>query len=194
MQRARHRIRGWLGLAGAIGALILVPTLSGCPGTLDPDVAKLASTGSGTGGSHGTGRGATGGATGAGGTTALDCTGANDGATIVTMNCATEFCHSTQGASGCGGLDLTIDSSIASRLVGVMAGTSSTSAQQCMGINKNYLDPNSSPATGLLIDKCTTAWLCGARMPYYPLNSKYLTDTQQQCLQQWATTLTSPSP
>src|SRR6185312_9267799 len=86
MQRARHRIRGWLGLAGAIGALILVPTLSGCPGTLDPDVAKLAGT------------------TGAGGTMASDCTGANDGATIVTTTCATQYCHSAQGASGVGGV------------------------------------------------------------------------------------------
>jgi hypothetical protein len=194
MQRARHRIRGWLGLAGAIGALILVPTLSGCPGTLDPDVAKLASTGSGTGGSNGTGGGATGGATGAGGTTTLDCTGANDGATIVTMNCATEFCHSTQGANGVGGLDLTIDSGIASRLVGVMSsGSPATNSSVCAGATTEpYLEASSSPAKGLLIDKCTTSPPCGARMPYYPLNSKYLTDMQLQCLQQWATTLTSP--
>ena len=176
MQRARHRIRGWLGLAGAIGALILVPTLSGCPGTLDPDVAKLAGT------------------TGAGGTMASDCTGANDGATIVTTTCATQYCHSAQGASGVGGLDLTIDSGIASRLVGVMSsGSPATNGSVCAGATTEpYLEASSSPAKGLLIDKCTTSPPCGARMPYYPLNGKYLTDMQLQCLQQWATMLTSP--
>lgn len=194
MQRARHRVPGWLGLAGAVGALILVPTLSGCPGTLDPDVAKMATTGSGTGGSTGTGGGSTGGATGTGGTAASNCTGANDGATIVTTTCATQYCHSTQGANGVGGLDLTIDSGIASRLVGVTpSGSPATNGSICAGATTEpYLEANSNPAMGLLIDKCGTTAPCGARMPYYPLNGKYLTTLQVQCLQQWATTLTSP--
>jgi hypothetical protein len=200
MQRARHRIPGWLGLAGAVGALILVPTLSGCPGTLDPDVAKMAASGSGnggssaSGGSNGSDGAATGGATGTGGTGASSCTGGNDGASVVTMNCATQYCHDTSGASACGGLDLTIDSGIAARLVGVMSsGSATTNGSICAGTGADaYLIPNSSPAMGLLIEKVGTTPPCGARMPYYPLNGKYLTDSQIQCLQLWATTLTSP--
>lgn len=152
----------------------------------------------GSGGAGGTSGGSggaagTGGAAGAGGATPADCTGGNDGATII-ASCAQLYCHDASGASVCGGLDLTIDSGLASRLIGVMSsGSPTTNGSVCAdAVTEPYLQAGSNPATGLLIDKCTNAPPCGARMPYYPITGKYLTAAQQSCLIQWATTLTSP--
>jgi len=177
-----------LGFAGAVGALILVPTLSGCPGTLDPEVAKMASNGGSGGGATG-GSTATGGATGTGGTSPLNCTGMNDGATIISQSCAQTYCHDASGATSCGGLDLTLDSGLAARLVGVRAAGTAANNSLCVGNTENYLDAGSNPATGLLIDKTKSTYPCGERMP---LAGSFLTATQESCLIQWATTLTSP--
>jgi len=193
----RSQVSGWVGFAGAAGALATVLALSGCPGTLDPSMFKNTggSNGTGTGGS-GSGTGGsnpTGGSTGTGGTASGNCTGGNDGATLVTTNCATAFCHIPGSANDgtAGGLDLTPDSNIGSRLVGVTSVGTATNGSQCMGNTTPYLNANSSPATGLLIDKITMAHPpCGSQMPFdapMPLNA-----TQQMCLIQWATTLTSP--
>ena len=191
----RSQVSGWVGF-GAAGALVTVLMLSGCPGTLDPSMFKNTGTGgnNATGGSgSGTGgSGQTGGSTGTGGTASTNCTGGNDGASIVTANCATTFCHipgsSNDGTAG--GLDLTVDANIGSRLVGVMSTGTSSNGSMCVGEGP-YLNPNSNPATGLLIDKVTKSQPpCGAQMPFespFPLTS-----TQQMCLIQWATTLTSP--
>jgi hypothetical protein len=197
MQRARHRIPGWLGLAGAVGALILVPTLSGCPGTLDPDVAKMASNGSGgssaTGGSNGTG-GATGGATGTGGTVASNCTGGNDGATLITNSCATPYCHDS--TSMIAGLDLTIDANIGARLVGVLSQGTTANDSVCENWPKPYLEPNMNPAAGLLIDKITMSSgpaLCpsGSSMPF---GLGLLSTSKQACIEQWAEGLVMAAP
>jgi hypothetical protein len=186
----RGHVPGWVGFAGAAGALVSVLMLSGCPGTLDPALFNTSGTGGSTGGGTG-GSGPTGGTTGTGGT-AVSCTGGNNGASIVASLCAASGCHipgvTNDGVSG--GLDLTVDANIGSRLVGVMSTGTGSNGSLCMGQGP-YLDANSKPATGLLIDKVTMANPpCGAQMPF---DSPFpLTATQQSCLIQWATTLTSP--
>ncbi len=193
----RSQVSGWVGFAGAAGALATVLALSGCPGTLDPSMFKNTggSNGTGTGGS-GSGTGGsnpTGGSTGAGGTASGNCTGGNDGASILTQNCATSFCHIPGAVNDgtAGGLDLTPDSNIGSRLVGVTSVGTATNGSMCVGNTTAYLVAGITPATGLFIDKFTMAHPpCGAQMPFdapMPLNA-----TQQMCLIQWATTLISP--
>jgi hypothetical protein len=192
MQRAVHRyVPGWFGFAGAVGAVVSVLALTGCPGTLDPELAKMAtgagnSTGTGGGGTGGGGTGG-GGSSGTGGTVASNCTGGNDGAMMVASICATSGCHDTSDAPFSGGLDLTVNSSIGSRLVGGSAGTVAQNSS-CTGMGP-YLDPGSNPATGLLIDKVKATFPCGNQMPF---GGTPLTAQQQTCLVQWATTLTSP--
>ena len=186
MQREHRYVSGGVGFVGAVGALVSVLALTGCPGTLDPTLAKEAS---GAGGSS-----ATGGSTGTGGTAPSNCTGGMDGATLVTNNCATMFCHIPGAANDgtTGGLDLTVDANIGARLVGVLP--TGNDGSVCGGTTKPYLDANSAPATGLMIDKMTMssgAALCpgGSSMPYgIPL----LPSAQRMCIIAWATTLTSP--
>ncbi len=178
-----------VGFAGAAGALVTLLMLSGCPGTLDPNQFPT-----GTGGSTGSGgtggSGPTGGVPGTGGT-ALDCTGGNEGTAILTNSCAVSNCHIPGSANDgvAGGLDLTPDANIASRLVGVMSVGTADNGSMCMGQGP-YLDAHSNPATGLLLDKLKPSRPCGAQMPAD--SAFFLTPTQQSCLTQWATTLTSP--
>lgn len=196
----RSQVRGWVGFAGAAGALVSVLVLSGCPGTLDPALFQT-----GTGGSNGTGGSGTGGSNSTGGTTGTggsssNCTGSLDGATLVTSQCATSGCHDATSASSSGaGLDLTVNSSIASRLVGVASSGNTAAGSVCGGNSEAYLDGGSNPATGLLIQKiqsnpkCSTGEsppCCGLPMPYPGI--ALLSPMQQTCLIQWATTLTSP--
>jgi hypothetical protein len=180
----RSDVQRWGGFAGAAGGLVSVLMLAGCPGTLDPAEFQAGSGGStATGGS-----GQTGGSTGSGGA-AASCTGGNDGATIVTNNCATSDCHDPAGASFSGGLDLTVDSGISARLVGVTSQGTANNGSSCMGESEPYLVAQSNPATGLVIDKIGPNPPCGSRMPFV---GPTLSTTQQTCLIQWATTLTSP--
>ena len=185
----RSQVSGWVGFAGAVGALVAVLMVSGCPGTLDPNQFKTG----GTGGNTGTGgSGQTGGTPGTGGT-ATSCTGGNDGVSLLNVNCATSSCH-IPGATNdgtAGGLDLTPDANIGSRLVGVMSVGTADNGSMCVGNSTPYLNAGSTPATGLFIDKFTMAHPpCGAQMPF---DSPFpLTAMQQTCLIQWATTLTSP--
>ena len=138
----------------------------------------------GTGGSN-----PTGGATGTGGTSA-NCTGSNDGATIVANSCASSLCHDAADANTFGaGLDLTINSTIGSRLVDVKSPGDTNAGSVCGGSSEAYLNSGSNPATGLLIDKIKANPPCGSRMP---LTGVALSPMQQTCLAQWATTLTSP--
>jgi hypothetical protein len=193
MTAPRSPVRGHLpegvGFAGAAGALVAMLMLSGCPGTLD---AKEFGTG-GNPGSGGTGGGnPTGGAPGTGGT-ALDCTGGNEGTAILTNSCALSGgCHIPGSANDgrAGGLDLTPDANIASRLVDVMSVGTADNGSMCMGNPEPYLRGGISPAQGLLIDKLKPSRPCGAQMPAD--SAFFLTPTQQSCLTQWATTLTSP--
>src|ERR1700733_6745673 len=108
----RSQGSGWVGLAGAAGALVSVLILSsGCPGTLDPSLFP----GSGAGGT--TGAGGSGNPTGGSNCPppAADpnCAGNNSGATVVTTSCATIGCHTPSSAKFAGSLDLTINSGIA---------------------------------------------------------------------------------
>ncbi len=186
MQRHfRRRVSAWVGF---LGALLAVSALSGCPGTLDPELQKLASemggsNGSGSGGSSFGGNGSGGSSTGSGGSSA-SCTGGNDGATIVAGNCAIGGCHDSTSANFSGGLDLTVNSSIGFSSRRVMSNGS-----LCTSSTEPYLTAGSNPATGLLIDKTKNSPPCGSRMP---LGGLPLPNIAVTCLTQWATTLTSP--
>ena len=58
MQRHLQRlVPGWVGVAGVVGTLLSVSMLSGCPGTLDPALAAMASGGSAIGVAFATSRG-----------------------------------------------------------------------------------------------------------------------------------------
>lgn len=211
MQRHLQRlVPGWVGVAGVVGAFLSVSALSGCPGTLDPTLAAMASgaggSGSGTGGS-GSGGSSSGGSTGSGGSSSGgstgtggsngNCTGNNDIAYIMsgsgnTNACAQSGCHSPNGGGlgFSGGLDLTLDANIGSRLIGVFSGNSGNGSV-CSG-NGNYLDAHSNPATGLLIDKIKANPPCGSRMPYPGISS--LSAAQVSCFQAWAETLIMAAP
>ena len=186
----RGHVRGWVGLASAAGALISVLTLAGCPGTLDPALFPTGSGASnGTGGSGTGGSNPTGGSTGTGGSSA-NCTGSNDGPTLIAGQCAYIGCHNASGAQFSANLDLTVDSTIGARLVGVMAAQPYGSNQaSCMNETEPLLVAGSNPATGLFVDKIKPNPPCGARMPFTGIA---LSTMQQTCLIQWATTLTSP--
>jgi len=187
----RSHVPVWVGFAGTAGALVSVLMLSGCPGTLDPSQFQ-----SGSGGSMGTG----GSSSGTGGAAANNCTGDLDGATLVMTQCAISGCHDATDANTLGaGLDLTVDSMIGSRLVGVMSPGDTAAGSVCGGNTEAYLDSGSNPATGLLVQKiltspkCSTSDTppcCGTSMPYPGI--VLLSVQQQNCLIAWATTLTSP--
>jgi hypothetical protein len=163
-------------LAGATGWLLAAGAVVGCAGSLDPSLT-------GSGGTTGTGSGGNMGSGGGGSTT--DCTGDNDGAKIV-MNQCTTMCHSAGNPLSVG-LDLTNDSGLSARLVGVTSKGGGLSA--CGGNSEPYLMANSNPASGLLIDKMKSSPPCGDPMPF---GEPALSATQQQCVIQWATTLTKP--
>jgi len=214
----RH-ITTWMWVVGAIGTFV-TGALSGCSGTemggtsgRDGSSASGGSNGSGgnssggsngtggssSGGSNGNGGSVSGGASGTGGISA-NCTGGNDGATIIRTQCAVGNCHDTADANVFGaGLDLTINSGIANRLVDVVSPGDTAAYSVCGGNTEPYLKGGSSPATGLLIQKiqsnpeCSASEsppCCGSPMP---LAALFLLSTQQQnCIIQWATTLTSP--
>ncbi|HEY6477410.1 MAG TPA: hypothetical protein VI456_12590 [Polyangia bacterium] len=196
MRIARARFGFFLGTASALGA---ASALSGCPGTLDTQLKELASE-SGGGGKASGGASGNGGSSGAGGS--LDCTGNNDVNYIVMGTgspdcpginctaCAQSGCHvpdvpGTLSAGTSGGLDLTLDSNVGSRLVGTAAGSNSNDSS-CVG-KGNYLDPHSSPPTGLLIDKIAGKPACGMQMPYPgPPLGLALTSQQVACTKAWA--------
>ena len=172
----------WLGLLGVVatslGAL-------GCPGTLDPALVNNSSGTAGASGTMGTGGSAGG------------CTGASAGDAVITSKCAVSGCHTTADAPVFGaGLDLTVDATIGSRLVGVTSPGDSAAGSACGGNTEPYLIAGVAPATGLLIQKigtnpnCSqseTPPCCGSPMPFAA--ATLLTTTQQQCIIQWATTL-----
>jgi len=167
----RRRPLHWGAIAGAAGALLAAVALTGCPGDIDPSIQmpQPGTGGSGTGGTSG------------------NCTGGNSGDQIITSTCAISGCHDANGAATTGaGLDLTVNSGIKSRLVGVMTGGSIFS--MCGGNTTPYLNAGSNPATGLLIDKLQPSPPCGIQMPEV---GPKLTSAQEACVVQWATTLTT---
>ncbi len=178
------RLGRWL---GALVALVAVPSLGGCPGTLDQALSAEASGSGGGGATPGSG-----GSTGTGGGGTFDCTGGNDGATLVTARCAVSGCHvaGVAGAGQSGGLDLTVNAGLASRLVGVTTVGTATNSSKCVGNPEPYLETGVTPAMGLLIEKMTNTPPCGDQMPDF--SAQPLSTTQQNCIIQWATTLVSP--
>jgi hypothetical protein len=99
--------------------------------------------------------------------------------------CAISGCHSTSSASLLGaGLDLTVNSSIGSRLVGVMSAGKGNS--MCKGSTEPYLVAKTNPAMGLFVDKLNPSPPCGVQMPQV---GGPLTSDQQNCIIQWATGL-----
>lgn len=176
MPSARHR--SVFGPLAVVAALLALP-IAGCAGSLDP--SQFPAGGDGTGGTSG---GGTGGSN--------PCTGNLAGATIVTNDCAISGCHDTAGSTGPlgAGLDLTVDTGIGGRLVGVMSDGNTAYGSACGGNQTPYLTQGSNPATGLLIDKIQPNPPCGVQMPYV---GSYLSQQQQTCLIQWATTLTTAS-
>jgi hypothetical protein len=231
MQRHLQRhASGWVGLVGAVGgALLAISGLSGCPGSLDPDIVNMlhgsgggnGSGGSGSGGSNNTGGNGSGGngsggsgsgGSGTGGGTAANCTGSNDinyiiggvgdpncgssaPANAVCYSCAQKGCHIPGATSAdiSGGLDLTLDANIGSRLVGQNVG-SSANGSSCVG-KGSYLNANSNPATGLLLDKISSKPPCGDRMPWPGgAVTPALTSQQVACVQAWAETLIMQAP
>ncbi len=155
-------------------ALVVIAALGlGCPGTLDPSLTGTAA--SGTGGAGVTG--------GTGATNGAGC--ADGGAQIVASSCATIGCHDSTSMEG--GLDLTPNSAIGSRLVGV---TSTGDGPDSVCGGKTYLVAGSNPASGLLIDKIKGMQSCGAGMPYPGVS--LLPAVQQSCIEQWAEGLINP--
>jgi hypothetical protein len=118
-----------------------------------------------------------------------NCTGDNDGAAIVTSQCVSA-CHNPNNAAIVGGgFDMTVNSSIGTRLVGVKSTGTSAVGSKCGGNPTPYLVAGSNPATGLLIDKIQKSTPeCGDQMPLG--GPPFLSSVQQQCLINWATTLT----
>ena len=162
--------------AGLLRAVFLVFTATvglGCPGSLDPSLIEMGT--SGTGGA-GAATGGTGGTSGGG------C--ADGGAQIVAASCATIGCHDSNTIEA--GLDLTPNATISSRLVGVVS-TGNGPDSVCGG--KTYLVASSNPASGLLIDKIKGTQSCGAGMPFP--GATLLPTGQQACIEQWAEGLIS---
>ncbi len=215
MQRHLRRfVPGWIGLVGAVGAFLATAALSGCPGTLDPELKKLAesggSSGSGSGGSGSGGSTGSGGSNGSGGGTA-DCSGNNDVNYIFMgtgdstcpgkncMACAQMGCHipGALSADVSASLDLTLDSNIGSRLIGVIStGSPSTNGSACAGkTSEPLLTAHSNPPTGLLLDKLTNKKPCGDQMPWPgPPGAIALTSQQIACISTWAEGLITAAP
>jgi hypothetical protein len=169
----RRRPLRWGAIAGAAGALLAAVALTGCPGDIDPSISMPSQGGSGTGGTSG----------------GSSCTGGNSGDMVIASNCAVSGCHTGGSVPTTGaGLDLTIDSGIKGRLVGVMSsGASGNIFSMCGNVSEPYLTAGSNPATGLLVDKIHPSPPCGVQMPQVGT----ITTAQQNCIVQWATTLTT---
>ena len=170
----RRRPLRWSAIAGAAGALLAAFGLTGCPGNLDPSF-HMPSGGTGTGGTTGGGTGGT----------VADCSGSNAGDQLLPNFCAKSGCHDTSSSALLGaGLDLTPNSGLASRLVGVV--TQGKGSSMCKGQTEPYLVQGANPAMGLLIDKLNPNPPCGVQMPELP---PLLDSDQQTCLIQYFTML-----
>jgi hypothetical protein len=113
-------------------------------------------------------------------------TGPCDAMPIFAMHsCAsTGICHDNQGSAA--GFDMAT-AGWETHLVGVNPPNGGTIAGKCGGMGP-YLDPGSSPATGLFIKKLTGSPGCGDRMPQLA-TLKYLTTDEMSCVQRWANQL-----
>lgn len=163
-----RRAPGWLGLLGVLATSL---GAMGCPGTLDPSLFD-GGTSAGAAGAIGAGGSGAGGSGG---------TGSCNQDMAVNVNCASSLCHDSTTKEA--GLDLTPGAGITARLVGVKSTGSGDS--QCGGNTEAYLNANTNPATGLLIDKMTLRNPpCGNLMPFG--NANLLPAATLSCLEQWA--------
>jgi hypothetical protein len=117
------------------------------------------------------------------GPTTCDLAGAE---AVFTAKCTGSGCHNaTEKTSG---LDLTAGPNLAMRLVGVMP--NATVSFLCGSSTMPYLTAHTSPATGLLLNKISSATpSCGARMPF---GQAALSTSDINCIQTWANSVTSP--
>jgi hypothetical protein len=154
-----------------------------------------------TGGSGGAGGGGTAGTSGAGGTGGAAGTsgaGGTGGGTgpcnalpiFATHSCAAVMaCHDASGSAA--GFNMA-SPGWEKNLVGKYpkAGGATGLGSVCMQSTKPYLQANSSPATGLFLDKLfANKPACGAQMPLIPPN---LSAAEMDCVQRWANGLTKP--
>ena len=163
--------RPWL---VAIGAALAFSTL-GCPGDLDPEVArnKLAGAGGSTGGGIGGGTG--------GSTSFCDAPG-----TLLMSRCALAGCHDANGVANAD-LDMST-AGLVGRLVGRMPTGMKNS--MCGSAGKAYLVAGTDPAEGLLLDKLfldQSAQPCGNKMPI----GVSLNPTEEGCVRDWAKGVTT---
>jgi hypothetical protein len=101
---------------------------------------------------------------------------------LIQSRCAISPCHDAVSKQG----DLDLETAgVAARLVGVSP--DGTGGSFCAGFGP-YLVPQSSPATGLFLDKLQPSPLCGVQMPNLGL---HLSAIQISCLTDWATGLTT---
>jgi hypothetical protein len=154
---------------GALGAAWLVFAALGCAGDLDPALFP----GAGSAGSSGGG-----GTNGAGGSSQ-----ACDAPTVVfAMKCNQPGCHASSAPSS--GLDLQ-SAGVVARLLNKTPDPSMSLA--CAASTEPYLQPQSNPATGLLLDKLNAPPPCGILMPEIGM----LTPSDVTCLNAWATAVTT---
>jgi hypothetical protein len=165
--------------AGICSAVLLL-TLAGCAGDLNPSLFPAGASGSGAT----SGGGATSGAAGSG-ASSPPC----DAPTVTFPSaCALVGCHDS--TSMLSGLDLTA-AGIVARVLNVTPGAAS---QACGPPNPSSMEPylrqGSNPATGLLIDKLVPASVtCGVLMPYG--NQSMIDPTDFSCITSWATAVTT---
>jgi hypothetical protein len=101
-------------------------------------------------------------------------------------NCAlTGACHDANGAAA--NFKMT-GAGWENNLVNVMPKGGGTLASECGGANMPYIT-KANPAGGLLLMKLKASPSCGDRMPTL---GDYLTATEIDCIQRWATKLANP--
>jgi hypothetical protein len=141
--------------------------LTGCPGDLDPRLQG-------------------GGTAGTGGPAACDAPAMVFDSKPNAL-CASVGCHDPMFKQG--GLDLTNDAQLVSRLLGVMSDGSNGSRCGNGVSTEPYLVPGSNPAMGLLLDKMFVKPApCGDPMP----SIGTLTQQNMDCIKSWALSVTSP--
>jgi hypothetical protein len=175
----RFARRGALGLVAGLCTAALAGAAPGCAGNLDPSLIV-----GGQGSAGGTGN-VSGGGGAAGGTTGTVC----DAPTKILKNtsaCAQAACHNPNILAG--GLDLTTGSLVAKLLD---KPSNATANAICASNTKPYLQSNSNPAQGFLIDKLMIAppIICGSQMPELP--PPPLNATDMACVMSWATAVTT---
>jgi hypothetical protein len=171
------------------GLALLVVSLTGCPGSLNPNDFPPPS--AGTAGS-GTTTGAAGtGTAGVSGAAGMGCATINDLWTA--KACTTQgACHDAMGSAA--GFNMTTAGwDTAANLVGKLppGGGVGALASVCMGKGMPYIT-KAQPAGGLILNKLSNKTpACGAQMPNIGVA---MTATELACVQAWANQLAAMAP